>query len=111
MAAEWRVVPASVTQSTQTRLSFEIDYNNEDKQNPKNDGNGQPQFFPVFSRPWMFFPPALHRLIGWLISSNPVSAICHLDVCRKNRHGFGSRVLRKVSMKNRLSILLKSGNG
>ena len=96
----------------QRQLSFGIDYN-EDNQNPKtkNDGNSQPRFFPVSSMPWMFFPPALHRLIGWLISSNHVSAICHLDVCRKNRHGFGSRVLRKASMKNRFWILLKSGNG
>ena len=69
----------------QTQLSFEFDYNNEDKQNPKKNGNNQPQFFPVFSLPGTFFQPALHRLIGWLISSNHVSAICGLDVCRKNR--------------------------
>ena len=71
--------------STQTQLSFEIDYNNKDKQNPKKDGNNQPQFFPVFFLPWKFFPPVFHRLMRWLILSNHDSAICGLDVCRKNR--------------------------
>jgi hypothetical protein len=79
------IANCTTTQSPQAQLSFEIDYNNEDKQNPKNDGNSQPQFFPVSSLPGNFFQLALHRLIGWLISSNHVSASCYLEVCRKNR--------------------------